>query len=296
MLKNALPSAIVTRRLVSQLSVRHRTYASATSAEKRALNKAQIKGGADASSTTATTSPPPPSAPQGGGGGGGDSSLPYVFGGVALIGVGVAAYSNGMIPGFPSETKITPTTPVKEAVKAVEEETTKAVPVVAVEEKKESKTARVAVPAKDDIPSIGNRVVTIVLPEGTRRSSAVATPTEHPVDGNRVEMSPTPKVIPVAAEEAADASSSASKKPTVDSALQELRGQLSQESSITLQEARQELAKLSSIDATELDTLTPTQLKIRLIQLSKDLEERTKWEAVRLKEFLAMKEQEVQNK
>jgi hypothetical protein len=75
-----------------------------------------------------------------------------------------------------------------------------------------------------------------------------------------------------------------------------LRDQLSQESSITLKEARQELAKLSSLDTKELDTMTPTQLKIRLIQLSKDLEERTKWEAVRLKEFLAMKEQEVQNK
>ena len=85
-------------------------------------------------------------------------------------------------------------------------------------------------------------------------------------------------------------------KPSIDAALQELRGQLSQESSITLQEAREELAKLSSLDAKELDSLSPTQLKIRIIQLSKDLEDRTKWEAVRLKEFLAMKEQEVQNK
>jgi hypothetical protein len=33
-----------------------------------------------------------------------------------------------------------------------------------------------------------------------------------------------------------------------------------------------------------------------LVQMTKDMEERTKWEAVRLKEFLAMKEKEVEDK
>ena len=76
----------------------------------------------------------------------------------------------------------------------------------------------------------------------------------------------------------------------------DLQSQLSQETSVALKEARKELAKLATLDAAELDGMTETELKIRLVQLAKDLEERTKWEAVRLKEFLAMKEKEVEDK
>lgn len=66
----------------------------------------------------------------------------------------------------------------------------------------------------------------------------------------------------------------------------------------TLSEAHSELAKLSSINvmSDEIDSLTETQLKVRLIQMAKDLEERNKWEAVRLKEFLSMKEKEVEDR
>lgn len=78
----------------------------------------------------------------------------------------------------------------------------------------------------------------------------------------------------------------------LDTALQELQKQLAERSSSSLSEAHQELAKLHSLDMGDIENLTITQLKVRLVQMAKDLEERTKWEAVRLKEFLAMKEKE----
>ena len=80
--------------------------------------------------------------------------------------------------------------------------------------------------------------------------------------------------------------------------IEELKKQLNQKSSSALQEAHTELAKLGSMDVmgTDLDKMTPSQLKVRLVQMARDLEERTKWEAVRLQEFLAMKEKEVEDR
>ena len=45
----------------------------------------------------------------------------------------------------------------------------------------------------------------------------------------------------------------------------------------------------------DLDALSNSQLKTRIVQLAAELKDRTKWEAVRLKEFLAMKETETAN-
>jgi uncharacterized protein (DUF885 family) len=77
---------------------------------------------------------------------------------------------------------------------------------------------------------------------------------------------------------------------------QELQAQLSKDTSRALSEAHQELAELSSLDMSKLDNMCLSQLKIRLVQMARDLEERTKWEAVRLKEFLAMNGKEVEDK
>jgi len=138
---------------------------------------------------------------------------------------------------------------------------------------------------KETVEAIGNRVMKISLPEGTKGSPPPIIVTGHPVGGNKVEINPTSK-----------SSASTENTPTVDSALRELQSQLSQETSRALVQAHHELAKVTSLDITDLDNMSPTQLKIRLVQLAKDLEERTKWEAVRLKEFLAMKEKEVEDK
>ena len=272
MLRRALPTVTLTRRLVSNPSLRR---AVATSAEKRALNVNQLKGAE--TEKVAPPTPPPPAQ-------GGDSSLPFILGGLALVGVGAAAYSNGAIPGLKSHPE--PPFAAKETSKEEGEKAPAADVVVAEKTEEESVSVVKDTASSAQVEPSGNRVVTISLPKGTRRSGSPAgTVTEHPVGGNRVAMPPKMNQEAVG-----------TPKPSIDAALQELRGQLSQESSITLQEAREELAKLSSLDAKELDSLSPTQLKIRIIQLSKDLEDRTKWEAVRLKEFLAMKEQEVQNK
>ena len=51
----------------------------------------------------------------------------------------------------------------------------------------------------------------------------------------------------------------------------------------------------SSLDSTffaDLDSLSPAQLKARVVQLATEMKDRTQWEAVRLKEFLALKEKE----
>ena len=45
-----------------------------------------------------------------------------------------------------------------------------------------------------------------------------------------------------------------------------------------------------------LDEASLSELKIRVVQLASEMNERTKWEAVRLREFLAMKEKEVGEK
>jgi len=271
MLGRALPSVTLTRRLVSNPSLRR---AVATSAEKRALNVNQLKGAE--TEKAAPPTPPPPAQ-------GGDSSLPFILGGLALVGVGAAAYSNGAIPGLKPHPEAVA---AKETPKEAGEKAPAAAVVVAEKIKEESVSVVKETASSAPVEPSGNRVVTISLPKGTRRSGSPAgTITEHRVGGNRVSMPPKMNQEVVGTPE-----------PSIDAALQELRGQLSQESSITLQEARQELAKLSSLDAKELDSLSPSQLKIRIIQLSKDLEDRTKWEAVRLKEFLAMKEQEVQHK
>ena len=55
----------------------------------------------------------------------------------------------------------------------------------------------------------------------------------------------------------------------------------------------------SAMDASffsDLDSLSNAQLKARVAQLAAEMKDRTKWEAVRLKEFLAMKEKETADK
>ena len=46
----------------------------------------------------------------------------------------------------------------------------------------------------------------------------------------------------------------------------------------------------------DLDELSTAQLKARVVQLASEMKDRTKWEAVRLKELLAMKEKEAAEK
>ena len=156
------------------------------------------------------------------------------------------------------------------------------------EEKKEATSEAESESTPTVSEPVGNRVMEITLPEGTSRSAPPTPITDHPTGGNRVTMKP-------AAPE--DESKAQSVPSSVDKALKELQQQISKDDTArSLLEAHKDLALLASMDLSDLDELSVTQLKVRLVQLSKDMEERTKWEAVRLKEFLAMKEKEVEDK
>jgi hypothetical protein len=279
MLRHVVKPSLALQRLVTT----RRSYAAAagTSRQKRALNEKQLRGDQGAKAAAAPTSAAPPPPPTQGGDG---SILPVLLAVVAAAGAG-AAYYNDMIPGLGGSdsnsgsdvvvVKPDTTTEEKEAApaaKAKQEDAPAA---------KESATNEA--PPQQDGAKSGHRVLEISLPHGSKRSAPPAVVTGHPVNGNKVSMKPP-------------SSSSVENPPTVDAALQELQAQISQDSSRALSEAHQELAKLISTDLSELDTLSTTQLKIRLVQMTKDMEDRTKWEAVRLKEFLAMKEKEVQDK
>jgi len=81
---------------------------------------------------------------------------------------------------------------------------------------------------------------------------------------------------------------------TATAAMSELQTNTSLQNSKTLAAANAALK--SDLDReyfADLDSLSPTELRTRVVQLATEMSDRTKWEAVRLKEFLAMKEKEV---
>jgi len=66
---------------------------------------------------------------------------------------------------------------------------------------------------------------------------------------------------------------------------------------VNLELAKAHAALRANLDETlfkDLDSLTYSQLRIRVVQLASEMQERTKWEAVRLRDFLAMKEKEAE--
>jgi outer membrane biosynthesis protein TonB len=274
----------VARRSCRQLSRRSFT----TSRQKRALNEQQLGKPA--------VSPPPPAPDASASGGGGGSTLPIIA--VFAAAGGAGAYYMDLIPDFSSSE----TLPVAAAVIKEEEEIVKKeeAPVVQKETEKETKQKETkqeetkkesapveSTPAKEEKPAaaLGNRVLNISLPIGSTYSAPPKPITEHPFGGNRVTMEPVKE------------SASTENAPSVNAALKELQRQISQDDSTrSLIEAHKDLATLASMDLSDLDKMSMTQLKIRLVQMAKDMEERTKWEAVRLKEFLAMKEREVEDK
>jgi len=81
---------------------------------------------------------------------------------------------------------------------------------------------------------------------------------------------------------------------TAQAAITELQTSTTLSNSKTLAAANAALrSDLDQQYFTDLDTLTPTQLRTRVVQLATEMSDRTKWEAIRLKEFLSMKEKEV---
>lgn len=158
---------------------------------------------------------------------------------------------------------------VQEAVAAIAEEEEKA---------KAAAAARAAAKAKADADAKAKALAAAKAKETAAKESAA----DEPVI-----------VMPTAA-----IATSALDESKILAEIQDLKKQLAERSDGALQEAHTELAKLSSFDVMglDLDKMTKSQLKVRLVQMARDLEERTKWEAVRLQEFLSMKEKEVEDK
>ena len=292
-----------TRRFITP---QQRSYAAAASAaaapskKKRALNRKQLRGdkpvvggGSAGGGTTATPTPPPPpaaaSSTNGGGSGGGGNMLPIA---AVVVGAGAAAaYYGDLIPGISGGENAEVGDSSPDASVTKKEEGESKITAEVVETTTESSSAADSKEGEDESSIPSGRVRNITLPKGNSYSDPPSVEPGHPVGGHKVTMIPTS-----ASSEGTSGFSSSDSTTTVDTALQELQMELAKETSQVLGEAHQELAKLVSLDLSDLDEMTVTQLKIRLVQMAKDLEERTKWEAVRLKEFLAMKEKEVEDK
>jgi hypothetical protein len=147
--------------------------------------------------------------------------------------------------------------------------------------KEEAVLVKEAAPAKEEAAPAAvateteNCVLNNALSKGSKYVAAPAAITEHLFGGNMISMIPWKE--------------GSENAPMTDDALQELQVQLSNDTSQALSKAHQELAKLSSLGVSKLDTISLTQLIIYLVQMAReDLKGKTKWEAVWLKEFLAM--------
>lgn len=280
----------VVRKIVLRGSTK-RFLAAATSSQKRALNKDQLEG-----RTSAPAVPPPSSAPSStaatsGGGSGGGTGIVLAALGLAAAGGAVYYYSNSpmesksplpvLIPAAVKEDDA-PTTTV-----ATAKEEEKDTPSTTMEETKAVKVEK----APDVQPQ--HRVSTIEVPAKMKNSAAVATgttsppATPHPEQGNRVSMHPKKSQV---AKPIDDTS-------MTEKALTELRAQQTEQAAQALLESHQSVwATMDAQFFSDLDALNPSQLKARIVQLATEMKDRTRWEAVRLKEFLAMKEKETGDK
>jgi hypothetical protein len=206
---------------------------------------------------------------------------------VGLLLAGGTAYYLDVIPGLQSEEAKDGVTTV--VIPGLQSEL-KEEPGVANESAEQPKVQEDA-PTKEEtvgdkviekVKSVGNRVLSIQVPSSTKRSppAKVPPPAEHPVEGNRVSMKPLP-----------------SSEASVDAAVKELESATEKETSATLAKAHKSIrATLDKSLFQDLDQISAAELKVRVVQLATEMEERTKWEAVRLKEFLAMKEKETADK
>jgi hypothetical protein len=262
-----------------------RRWLAGTSKKKRSLDPQQLVGNKGAAPAAKITTPPPyeetplgvsPSS------GGGDFMLPVAV--VASFAAGGAYYFLNVReqPKPAGEVaEITMSSPPKKETTPKKD---KAAP------KKE--TTPKGDKAEHTASSDGNRVRSVEVPSKMKNSVAetISTPS-HPVQGNRVAMHPgSIKAEPPVVVVMEDSS-------VTENAIQELNSSVTEKAAESLVKSHQSL--WSAMDESffrDLDSLNSSQLKARVVQLATEMKDRTKWEAVRLKEFLAMKEQETADK
>jgi MICOS complex subunit MIC60 len=144
-----------------------------------------------------------------------------------------------------------------------------------------------------------SRVVTIAIPPSmqNKASAVVVEEEEQPAStgGHRVLMRPSVPMDTTLPEESGAAAEAMDQPAAVTRSareeLQQTTSKQAEEQTLSLLASHQSLVSASAMTS-DLDQLSPSQLQVRVVQLATELQDRTKWEAVRLKEFLAMKERE----
>lgn len=203
--------------------------------------------------------------------------IPVAVAGLLLAG-GVAYYLD-VIPGLQSESKEAPV--ANETAKKQKVQEKEATTVSEEAPKKEVKVGeKVIEEVIEEVTSVGNHVLDIQAPSTERPPAIVPPPAEHPPQGSRVSMKPL-----------------SSSEASVEEAVKELENVLEEETSATLAKAHKSIrASFNESLFSHLDQMSAAELRVRVVQLATEMEDRTKWEAVRLKEFLAMKEKETADK
>lgn len=318
------PASIAPRTLVTsaqkralkneQISGKKSAAAAANATSSGTTASSPAAAAAKTSSSGGAASNPPS------GGGGGSSALPIV---ALVAGAAGGAYYMDLIPkdlmdmipglgggdgdkGAKEEAKKTEVkkeeaaaTPAAAVVEKKEEKKEEKPAVV----KKETKKAAKKEKSKDDASPVGNRVVSIEAPPTSGRTMAPPTPVEHVPGGSRVSVEKFSSIYSSKEEEAAappaEKETPAPTVPTASIAIEaqkELSTPSVSSSKIDVSLAMAHASMRASLDETflkDLDSLSDGQLRVRIVQLASEMGERTKWEAVRLREFLAMKEKEV---
>merc|ERR1712161_98137 len=260
----------------------------------------------------------------GGGGGGGGGTVLALF---AIVGGGaMAAYYNDMLPpGLlgdspprqqndekPGKEKkdSLPTVLVdkKERKKKKMDDNPMILPVKEIEESKQIIATELPVKETEELkkviePEIATEKVDTVKPEAPVAIMTEQQKTEIPEPSIPIPTATIEPQTTSVVESSIPASSPPHpppplNEPTIMAEVDALKKELHKRSDQAITEAHTELAKLCSMNMMneELDSMTSSQLKVRLVQMAKDLEERTKWEAVRLQEFLSIKEKEVEDR
>ena len=317
------------RRTVESVAMKYamrRNYAAATSAmKKRALAQSQLQG--QPTPTGKGGAPPPPVPP-------GEYSTMIPVAVLGLLLVGGTAYYFEVIPGLQSQSKEAPVAKeaaqkpnvlekkatsvsdkapqeaekvreiVTEEVVMISEEATKKkgeevgeivieeatmVPVEAPKNGEEVGQKVIEEVGEEVIEKVGEKgieefasVDTLVMeaPSSEHPPPVVPPPAEHPPVSDLVSMRSLP-----------------TSEASVEEALKELEKSLEEETSATLAKAHKSIrASFNESLFSDLDQRSAAELRVRVVQLATEMEERTKWEAVRLKEFLAMKEKETADK
>jgi hypothetical protein len=151
-----------------------------------------------------------------------------------------------------------------------------------------------APPPKETSLSTGHRVTSIAVPpkmQNTTAPAAAMAAVQHPPDGNRVAVLLRPPVEPPG---------KVSDTASTHTAVAELQSATTLAATESLLQSHQSLWGATSDamfpNADGLEQWSVPQLQARVYQLAAELKDRTKWEAIRLKEFLVMKEKETADK